>query len=137
MKLYNTFPTFAESETAQAYDFNRFCAKKFSEITGIDLDIILELDLHLDSTLRHQYYADNGITFTPEQKLSIHNLVNYFNCTNRWANTYLYNDAYVYLVCPDSDVAYSTIDLSLDEVKSLKALNDDGVYIPATDWESL
>ena len=133
MTIYNTFPTFSEAETAQAYDFNRHCAKKFSEITGIDLDIILDLGLHLDQKIRHQYYADNGITFASEQKTSIHNL----NCTNRWANISLYNDAYVYISCPDSDVIYSTIDLSLDEVKFLKALNDDGVYIPATDWESL
>lgn len=137
MTTYNTFPTFSEAETAQAYDFNRHCAKKFSEATGIDIDIILNLDLHLDQKIRHQYYVDNGITFTSEQKTAIHNLVNYFNCTNRWANISLYNDAYLYIVCHDSDVVYSTIDLSLDEVKSLKALNDDGVYIPATDWESL
>lgn len=137
MTTYNTFSTFSEAEVAQNYDFNHFCAKKFSEATNIDLDIILNLNLHLDQKIRHQYYSDNGITFTSKQKTAIHHLVNYFNCTNRWANISLYNDAYVYIVCPDSDVIYSTIDLSLDEVKSLKALNDDGVYIPATDWESL
>lgn len=135
MTLHNTFSTFAESEAAQAYDFNLLCAKKFAEITGIDLDIILGLGLHLDSTLRHQYYANNGITFTDAQKLSIHNLVNYFNCTNRWANISLYNNSYVYLACPDSDAVYNTIDI--EDTTELKALNDDGVYIPATDWEEI
>lgn len=133
MTTYNTFPTFYEAEIAQAYDFNRYCAKKFSEVTGIDLDIILDLGLHLSQNLRHQYYSDNGITFTDDQKVSIHNLVNYFNCTNRWANISLYNETYVYLVCPDSDVVYNTIDVP--NTADLKALNDDGVYIPATDWE--
>ena len=135
MTAYNTFATFSESETAQDYDFNRHCARRFSDITGIDLDIILDLGLHLDQELRHQYYADNGITFTDEQKVSIHDLVNYFNGTNRWADISLYNDAYIYIVCPNSDAVHSTVDLSSDEIKSLKPLNDDGVYIPATDWE--
>lgn len=135
MTLHNTFPTFAESETAQAYDFNFLCAKRFAEITVIDIDIILDLGLHLDQDLRHQYYADNGITFTPEQKLSVHNLVNYFNCTNRWANIFLYNDAYVYIVCPDSDAVHNTI--NIEDTTELKALNDDGVYIPATDWSEV
>lgn len=132
--LYNTFSSFAESETAQAYDFNILCAKKFAEITRISLQTILSLGLHLDQDLRHKYYDENGITFTKEQKLSIHNLVNYFNCTNRWADTYLYNGAYVYITCPDSDATYSTIHIDLDELKFLQALNDDGVYIPATSW---
>jgi hypothetical protein len=134
MTLHNTFSTFAESEIAQSYDFNILCAKRFAGITGIDLETIVTLGLHLDQELRHKYYADNGITFTDEQKLLIHNLVNYFNHTNRWANTYLYNDVFVYIVCPDSDMIYNTIDIP--DITGLKALNDDGVYIPATDWEA-
>jgi len=134
MTLYNIFNTFEEASSAQEYDFNLFKAKKFAEKTGIDLDIILDLGLHLDQELRHQYYVDHAIIFTDEQKASIHDLINYFNCTNRWANISLHNDAYIYIVCPDSDVVRPTIELSLEQIKSLKSLNDDGVYIPATDW---
>ena len=128
MALYNTFDTFNEAEIAQSYDFNYFCAKKFAEITTIDLNIILEFNLHLDQNLRHQYYIDNNITFTPEQKFLIHNLVNYFYCTNRWSDIFLYNDSYIYSVCPDSDVVYNTIDI--EDITGFTALNDDGVYIP-------
>lgn len=135
MISYNTFTTFEESNTAQAYDFNRYCAKKFSDATGIDLDIILNLGLHLDTTLRHQYYDENGITFTDTQKDCIHGLANNLYSSNRWANISLYNDMYIYVACPESDAVHSTIELSLEETKSLQSLNDDGVYIPATDWE--
>ena len=133
MTLKNCFDTFAEAKTAQEYDFNLFCAKKFAEVIPIDLQTIISLELHLDQALRHEYYVTNNITFTDKQKIAVHNLVNNLNGTDRWANIFLYEDKYIYTPCPASDRTYQTIEV-IDSVEA-SALNDDGVYIPATDWE--
>lgn len=133
MTLYNKFNTFAEAKTAQEYDFNLFCAKKFAEVIPVDLQIILALNLHLDQYLRHEYYKEHNIEFTESEKMAIHDLVNNLNGTDRWANIFLYENKYIYTPCPVSDITYQTIEV-IDSVEA-NTLNDDGVYIPATDWE--
>lgn len=130
--INNSFDTFAEAKAAQDYDFNLFCAKKFAALIKIDLQTILDLGLHLEQHLRHEYYEANGIDFTEEENTAIHDLVNNLNGTDRWANIFLYQNKYIYLSCPDSDKTYNTIE-NINNAE-LKALNDDGVYIPATDW---
>lgn len=133
MTIYNYFNTFENAKAAQKHDFNLFCARSFAELIKVDLQTILALGLHLDQNLRHEYYKANNIEFTDEQKAAIHDLVNNMNGTDRWANIYQYQDKYIYSPYPDSDRVYDIIE-NINNA-DLKALNDDGVYIPATDWE--
>lgn len=133
MTIKNCFDTFEEAKNAQEHDFNLFCAKSFAELIKVDLQTILALGLHLDQNLRHEYYKANNIQFTEEEKLAIHDLVNSLNGTDRYANIFLYQDKYIYSPYPDSDRTYNAIEIINNT--DLKALNDDGVYIPVTDWE--
>lgn len=135
MTLYNIFNTFEEAKAAQEYDYNLFRAKKFSEATGISLDIILSENLHIDQAKRHRYYLENEMVFNDEQKKAIHNTSNNFFITNRWANICSYNDAFVYPICPLSDALNNTIDIDILNSRLLVSLNDDGICIAATDWE--
>lgn len=137
MTLYNIFDTFKEANSAQEYDFNIFKAKKFAEKTGIDVNIILSLSLHLDQNLRHSYYQQNGIEFSDDKKAELHDLVNYFFVTNRFSNIYSYGSQYVYAPLADSDQTYNQIDLSLDEQQNLIFLTDNGEFLSVQEQESL
>lgn len=135
MTLYNIFNTFEEAKQAQEYDYGLFRANKFSEVTGIPVDIMLSENLHFDQNKRHVYYVQNNIDFSDEQKLLIHNVVNNFNVTNRLANIYAHNNSFVYLAFPALGSNNNTIEINDVELASLVPLNDDGICIAVTDWE--
>ena len=133
---YNIFTTFLEAKESQEYD--HLFQKSFGLATasGIDLALIRELNLHIKNEQGElpldQYIADNAIVIEHPEIYQLSK--KHWEITTAWAIIYKYGENFIYRK-DHSDRNYNTIE-NVNNA-DLKALNDDGVYIPATDWEEI
>lgn len=134
-KKFVFFPTFEEAKAAQEYDHLYQKAVGLATVSGIDLSIIRENNLHIlqDGVFPLESYIVENNVAVIDQKLYEYAL-KYWKITTAWAIIYKYGESFIYLK-DHSDRTYNTIEITNNA--DLKALNDDRVYIPATDWEKI
>jgi len=122
--ILNEFNTFQECKQAQEYDYSLLRARDYAEKTGISLEIVRDLSLHLDQSARHQYYIDNNINLTDDQKKIVHQINNYWFGTSKFSNYYKKDNKFYYCKYLQSDVLHTEIEVA--DFQGFISLDDEG-----------
>lgn len=112
MSRHNFFTTFSEAVESQNYDHLFQKSSSLANASGVSVNIIRELNLHLENEngVFHldEYIADNNIIVEDQ---GIYELTKkYLRGNKRWADIYKYLDGYVYFK-DHSDRTYTVIDI--------------------------
>ena len=114
------FSTFAEASEAQNYDHLHQKAVSFSTVTGIDLSIIKQNNLHIKDekgfTALDQYIATNNIVL-PFPDLYNETKKYWFQTTD-WSPLFKYQDKFAYYK-DHSDRSYNILEVNKAELVPL------------------
>jgi len=114
---YNIFSTFAEAVEAQNYDHLFQKALGFATASGVEFDVIRELNLHIKNEAGElpldQYIAGNGIVI--EDKAIYQSVKNYWEVTTAWATIFKYGESYIYRK-DHSDMTHNIVELENDTI---------------------
>lgn len=125
---YNIFPTFAEAVEAQNYDHLFQKALGFATASGVEFNLIRELNLHIKNEAGElpldKYIVDHNIIL--EDKAIYQFAKNYWEITTAWATIFKYGENYVYRK-DHSDINYTIIELENDA--TLSRIDENGNII--------
>ena len=123
--IYNIFPTFQEMSESQHYDHLFQKALDFSTVSGVDVSIIRELNLHIQDENGvfplDAYIAENNIILEfPE---IYEHAKKVWRMTIAWAIGYGYENSFVYRR-DHSDRTYNIVEIN--DQSLLKCLDSEG-----------
>jgi len=129
MKKFCTFNTFADCSESQHYDHLYQKAIDLATVTGVDLQIVRDNNLHIQD--------ENGV-FPLDQYLIENNIELEFAAdyekakycwlhTKAWSNKYKFEDQFVYFK-DHSDRIYNIIEI--EDLSALVILDENGVAMP-------
>lgn len=112
MSRHNFFTTFSEAVESQNYDHLFQKSSSLANASGVSVNIIRELNLHLEDENGvfplDQYIAENNIVVEDQ---GVYELTKkYLRGNKRWADIYKYLEGYVYFK-DHSDRTYTVIDI--------------------------
>lgn len=114
---YNIFSTFAEAVEAQNYDHLFQKALGFATASGVEFDLIRELNLHIKNEAGElpldRYIEENAVIIESQQIYQI--AKNYWEITNSWAKIFKYGDSYIYRK-DHSDMTHNIVELENDTI---------------------
>lgn len=119
------FDTFEECKEAEHYDHNYQKAVALSTVSGVDLTIIRDNNLHIQDS-EGNYYLDQYLknsSIIPLFQNEYEEAKKYWSSTRFWSYKYKFGDKFVY--CKDhSDRSYNIIEV--DDMSSLILLDTEG-----------